>query len=54
MLTWPNIHLYINHFPVILSVLGLGAAIALFLFPLLFVIVILQLRMVRKETSYGL
>ena len=34
--------------------IGLGAAIALFLFPLLLVIVILQLRMVRKETSYGL
>src|SRR4029079_14574438 len=32
VLTWPNIHLYINHFPVILSVLGLGAAIAALIF----------------------
>ena len=34
--------------------IGLGASISLFLFPLLLAIVILQLRMVRKETSYGL
>jgi multiple sugar transport system permease protein len=33
--------------------IGLGAAISLFLFPLLLFIVILQLRMVRKESSYG-
>jgi multiple sugar transport system permease protein len=33
--------------------IGLGAAISLFLFPLLLVVVILQLRMVRKESSYG-
>lgn len=34
--------------------IGLGAAISLFLFPLLLLIVIVQLRMVRKESSYGL
>jgi multiple sugar transport system permease protein len=34
--------------------IGLGAAISLFLFPLLLLVVIFQLRMVRKETSYGL
>jgi multiple sugar transport system permease protein len=34
--------------------IGLGAAISLFLFPLLLVVVILQLRMVRKESSYGI
>jgi multiple sugar transport system permease protein len=33
--------------------IGLGAAISLFLFPLLLVVVILQLRIVRKESSYG-
>jgi multiple sugar transport system permease protein len=33
--------------------IGLGAAISLFLFPLLLAVVILQLRMVRKESSYG-
>lgn len=32
MLTWPNVHLYINHFPVILSVVGLGVAILALLF----------------------
>jgi multiple sugar transport system permease protein len=34
--------------------IGLGAAISLFLFPLLLLVVIFQLRMVRKESSYGL
>ena len=34
--------------------IGLGAAISLFLFPLLLMVVILQLRMVRRESSYGL
>lgn len=34
--------------------IGLGAAISLFLFPLLLIVVIIQLKMVRKETSYGL
>ena len=34
--------------------IGLGAAISLFLFPILLGVVIIQLRMVRKETSYGL
>jgi multiple sugar transport system permease protein len=34
--------------------IGLGAAISLFLFPLLLIIVIVQLRMVRRESSYGL
>lgn len=33
--------------------IGLGAAISLFLFPLLLLVVIVQLRMVRKESSYG-
>jgi multiple sugar transport system permease protein len=33
--------------------IGLGAAISLFLFPLLLAVVIYQLRMVRKESSYG-
>jgi multiple sugar transport system permease protein len=32
---------------------GLGAAISLFLFPILFLVVIFQLRMVRKDASYG-
>lgn len=32
MLTWPNIHLYVNHFPVILSVVGLGVAILALIF----------------------
>jgi len=27
MFTWPYIHLLINHFPVVLSVVGLGAAV---------------------------
>jgi multiple sugar transport system permease protein len=34
--------------------IGLGAAISLFLFPLLLLVVFFQLRMVRKESSYGL
>ena len=34
--------------------IGLGAAIALFLFPLLVIIVIFLLRMVRRDTSYEL
>ena len=34
--------------------IGLGAAISLFLFPLLLAVVIFQLKMVRKESSYGL
>lgn len=33
--------------------IGLGAAISLFLFPLLLLVVIVQLRMVRRESSYG-
>ena len=33
--------------------IGLGAAISLFLFPILLLVVILQLKMVRKETGYG-
>lgn len=33
--------------------IGLGAAISLFLFPLLLFVVIFQLKMVRKDTSYG-
>jgi multiple sugar transport system permease protein len=33
--------------------IGLGAAISLFLFPLLLFVVIFQLKMVRKESSYG-
>jgi multiple sugar transport system permease protein len=33
--------------------IGLGAAISLFLFPLLLLVVVLQLKMVRKESSYG-
>jgi multiple sugar transport system permease protein len=33
--------------------IGLGAAVSLFLFPLLFFVVIFQLKMVRKESSYG-
>lgn len=32
MLTWPNIHLYVNHFPVILSVVGLGVVILALIF----------------------
>jgi multiple sugar transport system permease protein len=32
---------------------GLGAAISLFLFPILLLVVIFQLKMVRKDTSYG-
>jgi len=34
--------------------IGLGAAISLFLFPLLFIIVIIQLRLVRKDAVYEL
>jgi multiple sugar transport system permease protein len=34
--------------------IGLGAAISLFLFPLLLVVVIFQLRMIRRESSYGI
>jgi multiple sugar transport system permease protein len=34
--------------------IGLGAAISLFLFPLLLIGVIYQLKMVRKESSYGI
>ena len=33
--------------------IGLGAAISLFLFPILLLVVILQLKMVRKESGYG-
>jgi multiple sugar transport system permease protein len=33
--------------------IGLGAAISLFLFPLLLFVVIFQLKMVRKDSSYG-
>ena len=33
--------------------IGLGAAISLFLFPILLLVVIMQLKMVRKETGYG-
>jgi multiple sugar transport system permease protein len=33
--------------------IGLGAAVSLFLFPLLFFVVIFQLKMVRRESSYG-
>ena len=33
--------------------ISLGAAVSLFLFPLLLLVVIFQLRMVRKESSYG-
>ncbi len=33
--------------------IGLGAAISLFLFPLLLFVVIFQLKLVRKDTSYG-
>jgi multiple sugar transport system permease protein len=33
--------------------IGLGAAISLFLFPLLLIVVILQLKMVRRESNYG-
>jgi multiple sugar transport system permease protein len=33
--------------------IGLGAAISLFLFPILLVVVIFQLKMVRRESSYG-
>ncbi len=32
---------------------GLGAAISLFLFPILLLVVIFQLKMVRKDTNYG-
>jgi multiple sugar transport system permease protein len=32
---------------------GLGAAISLFLFPILLLVVIFQLRMVRRDTTYG-
>ena len=32
---------------------GLGAAISLFLFPILLLVVIFQLRLVRKDTNYG-
>ena len=34
--------------------IGLGAAISLFLFPILLLVVIFQLKMVRKETGYGI
>lgn len=34
--------------------IGLGAAISLFLFPLLLIGVIFQLKMVRKDSSYGI
>ena len=34
--------------------IGLGAAISLFLFPILLFVVIYQLRTVRKDTSYGI
>ena len=33
--------------------IGLGAAISLFLFPILLLVVVLQLKMVRKESGYG-
>lgn len=33
--------------------IGLGAAISLFLFPILLVVVIFQLRMIRRDTTYG-
>lgn len=33
--------------------IGLGAAISLFLFPILLLVVIFQLKMVRRDTSYG-
>jgi multiple sugar transport system permease protein len=33
--------------------IGLGAAISLFLFPILLLVVIFQLRMVRKDADYG-
>ena len=33
--------------------IGLGAAISLFLFPLLLIVVIVQLRLIRRESSYG-
>ena len=34
--------------------IGLGAAVALFLFPILVLIVIFLLRLVRRDTSYEL
>jgi multiple sugar transport system permease protein len=34
--------------------ISLGAAVSLFLFPILLTVVILQLKMVRKESSYGI
>jgi multiple sugar transport system permease protein len=34
--------------------IGLGAAISLFLFPILLFVVIFQLKMVRRESSYGI
>lgn len=33
--------------------IGMGAAISLFLFPILLLVVIFQLKMIRKESSYG-
>ena len=33
--------------------IGLGAAISLFLFPIMLLVVVLQLKMVRKESGYG-
>ncbi len=34
--------------------IGLGAAISLFLFPILFIVVVVQLRLIRKDSSYDL